>query len=215
MISSLSSDLAKVDFSSDANVHSIREKLAEIINLMHGHASHENSSIHALLENKGSSVHKKIEAEHSSHADTFKKLNQLLTAVLESWDPVQKIELGYQFYLGYQCFEAENLLHQLYEETVIMPEIQRLYTDEEILAKVDAKTYALMTPDQMVDMIKVLFPYFNADDREAFLRDIYKSEPVKFREAWKGIATILEAAERKQLIARLGIQFENESAPMV
>ncbi|MBA3535014.1 MAG: hypothetical protein H0T84_00120 [Tatlockia sp.] len=96
-----------------------------------------------------------------------------------------------------------------------MPELQRLYTDEEILANVDAKTYALMTPDQMVNMIEVLFPHFNADDREAFLRDIYKSEPVKFHEAWKGIATIIDAAERKRLIARLGILFENESASMV
>ncbi|MBA3535013.1 MAG: hypothetical protein H0T84_00115 [Tatlockia sp.] len=90
MISSFSSKLAKVDFSSDANVHLIKEQLAEIINLMQGHASHENSSIHALLKNKGSSVHEKIEAEHSSHVATFEKLNQLLTAALESPDSEKK-----------------------------------------------------------------------------------------------------------------------------
>lgn len=111
----------------------------------------------------------------------------------------QKIELGHQFYLEIQRFEAENLLHQIYEETIIMPELQRLYTDEELLDKIDAKTYALMTSEQLIDMMKTLFPHMNADDRKFFLKDIYRTQPTKFITAWKGIFPILDVSEREQL----------------
>ena len=206
MLSSFSAEIAKIDFSLDDNVNHIKEKLSGIIKLLHGHASHENISIHALLKNKGSCIHEKIEAEHSSHSNIFEKLNQLLTEVIKSTDIARRVELGHQFYLGVQRFEAENLLHQIYEETVIMPELQRLYTDEELLVGIEAKTYELMTSEQMIHMMEVLFPHFNMDDREAFLRDIYQSQPAKFVEAWAGIAPMIDSRERDRLITCLGIQ---------
>lgn len=199
LLSSFRAEVAKVDFSLDVNVNRIKEQFGEITALMHGHASHENNSIHELLRNKDSLVHEKIEADHSTHEDTFEKLNQLLIVILEDIDIANRIELGHQFYLEIQRFEAENLLHQIYEETIIMPELQRLYTDEELLDKIDSKTYALMTSEQLIDMMKILFPHMNADDRKFFLKDIYRTQPTKFITAWKGILPILDVSEREQL----------------
>lgn len=155
--------------------------------------------IHVLLKDKNSRVHEKIEADHDAHEENFGELNQLLMTILEETDVARKIDLGYQFYLQIQRVEAENLLHQLYEETVIMPELQRLYTDEALLQKVDAKTYALMTSEQMIQMMKILFPHMNADDRKFFLNDIYRSQPTKFIEAWNGISSTIDVSEREQL----------------
>ena len=199
MLSSFRTEVAKIDFSLNEKVNRIKEKLSEITALMHGHASHENDSIHALLKDKDSLVHEKIEADHDAHEDTFEKLNQLLMSILEETDVARKIDLGHQFYLEIQRFEAENLLHQIYEETVIMPELQRLYTDEELLQKIDAKTYAVMTSDQMVQMMEILFPHMNANDRAFFLNDVYRSEPAKFMEAWNGISSTMDVSEREQL----------------
>jgi len=39
-----------------------------------------------------------------------------------------------------------------------------------------------MTPEQMMDMLRVLFPHMNASDKEAFLEDIKISQPEKFKE---------------------------------
>lgn len=198
-LSSFSAEIAKIDFRLDEQVSRIKEKFSEIIALMHGHASHENDSIHALLKDKNSRVHEKIEADHDAHEGNFEKLNQLLMTILKETDVARKIDLGHQFYLQIQRVEAENLLHQLYEETVIMPELQRLYTDEALLQKIDAKTYALMTSEQMIQMMKILFPHMNADDRKFFLNDIYRSQPTKFIEAWNGISSTIDVSEREQL----------------
>jgi hypothetical protein len=76
---------------------------------------------------------------------------------------------------------GENLLHLHEEETKILPELQRLYTDEELRC-VEEATYKMMTPEQLIEMLKVLFPHMNASDKEAFLEDIKFSQPEKFKE---------------------------------
>jgi hypothetical protein len=206
MLSSFRTEVAKIDFSLNEGVNRIKETLSEITALMHGHALHENDSIHALLRNKNSLVHEKIEADHDTHEDTFEKLNQLLSTILEETDVVRKVDLGHQFYLEFQRFEAENLLHQIYEETVIMPELQRLYTDEELLKAIDAKTYEIMTPEHMIHMMQILFPHMNADDRAFFLNDIYRSEPTKFIDAWRGVSPMMDPLEREELVVRFNLQ---------
>lgn len=40
-----------------------------------------------------------------------------------------------------------------------------------------------MTSIQLIEMVSVLFPHMNPDDKEAFLTDIKESVPEKFAEA--------------------------------
>ena len=88
------------------------------------------------------------------------------------------------------------------EETVILPELQRLYTDKELKA-VEAETYHHMTTAELIHMMEILFPHMNPDDKEAFLTDIKESQPEKFIEAWIGIQSQLDAKERTNLIEKL------------
>jgi hypothetical protein len=209
MISTFRANIAKIDFCFNENINTIKEGLLEITELMHGHASHENTAIHSLLKAKNSDVYQITEEEHDAHANCFEKLNQILEKITNSTNTLNKIELGHQFYLEVQRFEAENLLHQIYEETVIMSELQRLYTDEELLNKIEAKTYAIMTPEQMIHMMEVLFPHFNADDRASFLNDIYQTEPAKFITVWNGISSIIDVSEREHYAVRFSHQLNS------
>ena len=115
------------------------------------------------------------------------------------------MDYGRQFYLEFQRFEAHNLLHQIYEETVIMPELQRLYTDEELSDLTEALTYKSLSDDDIVHMLTALFPYYNPDDREATLVDLKRCAPEKFIVAWAAIAHSIEEGERVQLISKLNI----------
>ncbi len=198
-LSEFSRTVSKSDFSLTEEIQKIKDKLDDMIDLIKGHAEHEDNHIHALLRKKGSLVYEKIEQDHAGHADLFNQLGQLLNQAILSSDRATRIEYGYQFYLKFQKFEAHNLLHQIYEESVIMPELQCLYTDEELLSGVDAKTYEAMTVEEMIDMISVLFSHFNADDREAFLKDIKMSQPEKFKLVWKNIGVLITDSERAQL----------------
>lgn len=90
----------------------------------------------------------------------------------------------------YRKFVGDNLLHLHQEETLILPELHRLYTDEE-LKKVEAKTYAIMTVEELVEMMEHLFPHFNPQDRYAFLQDIKDCQPDKFALAWQEIQELI------------------------
>jgi len=89
--------------------------------------------------------------------------------------------MGYTLYLTYRKFAADNLIHLHEEETKILPELQRLYTDDE-LRQVEAPTYEKMTPEEMIGMMQALFPHMNPSDKSAFLSDIQKLQPEKFLE---------------------------------
>ncbi len=196
--------IAKTNFNNLLEIVTVKEQLNSIQELMAGHAEHENNSIHALLRQKGSSIHEAIEADHQHHEKQLKELENLLVTITENTNQIEQLSLGYKFYLIYRLFVSENLKHLHEEETIIMSELQKLCTDEE-LRSVDFNTYTHMTPEQMIHMMEVLFPHMNLSDKEAFLIDIKESEPDKFRTAWKKIAPQLHIEEQKILTMKLGL----------
>jgi len=193
--------IAKTDFRDRTQVDTIKNELANIEALMAGHAAWEESSIHELLRKKQSSVHKHIEAEHKEHTEQFKKLQEMILDISGCSNQHEQLNKGYSFYIAYRSYAGNNLKHLHEEEVIIMPELQKLYSDEELRA-IEFKTYAQMTPEQMVHMMEILFPHMNPNDREFFLTDIHDAEPAKFMKAWEGIADKIESGERELLIKK-------------
>tara|TARA_R110000868_G_scaffold8205_3_gene42446 strand:+ start:36900 stop:37469 length:570 start_codon:yes stop_codon:yes gene_type:complete len=130
-----------------------------------------------------------VEADHAKHDGLFSAWISALTEIADDVDIEVKKQKGYQFYLSFREFEADNMRHLNDEEMVVMPELQRLYTDEELKA-VEAKTYQMveMTPEAMVGMMAALFPYMDVHDHKIFLEDIHQAAPEKFLPAFSGIA---------------------------
>jgi hypothetical protein len=178
--------IAKTDFTINAAVEKIVTELTSIQEMLHFHAQHEDK-FHTLLRAKNSQVHYSIEQDHRYHVGIFTALQQKLSTILACTAQDERILLGRDFYLAYREFEVENLRHLNEEERVIMPELQRLYPDSELM-KIEADTYERMTVEEMDDMIGVLFPQMNADDHQAFLQDIKKIQPKKFSAltSWPG-----------------------------
>lgn len=175
-LSELERLIAKADFTDDAAIVHVQSEFATIREMLEGHAYHEEHNIHALLEKKGSTIHHETHSDHEHQDETLKNLQHLLDAIQTSPD---RIETGYQFYLAYRKFVGDNLLHLHEEETKLLPELQRLCTDDELRA-IEHPTYEVMTPDEMVEMMRVLFPHMNFSDKCAFLTDIKLAQPHKF-----------------------------------
>lgn len=204
VLSELERLVAKANVNNPLEVATIKKQLSSLQTLMAGHAEHENKSIHALLRKKGSSIHEAIEVDHTRHEKQLKALENLLDMITENTNPAEQLSLGYRFYLAYRLFVSENLKHLHEEESVIMPELQKLCTDQE-LRSIDFNTYALMTPEQMIHMMEVLFPHMNTSDKEVFLLDIKESEPDKFIIAWENIFPQLNREEHEILSKKLAI----------
>lgn len=181
ILTELERTIARADFRCNIEIQAIQSQFESLAHLMKGHADHEDQAIHELLRRKGSSVYDSIEAHHHVLEDQLKGLHQDLIKIKKSDDSELKISLGYQFFLNYRLFISHQYQHFHEEETVVMPELQRLYPDNE-LRTVDFHTYAIMTPEQMLHMTQLLFPQMNRSDHEAFINDMKDSQPGKLSE---------------------------------
>lgn len=178
----LDSLVAKSNFVAKEEVKKIQEHLNALEVLMNRHASFEEQAIHPLFRAKGSFLYQDIEAEHHLHQVQFNDLKTLLEDVLCATTSVCQEDLGYKFYLHYRLFVSENLKHLHAEETLLMPELQRLYTDEE-LRQVEFQTFRQMSSQDMAEMIAVLGPHLNPSDRDFFLQEMRAAEPEKFAQS--------------------------------
>ncbi len=168
------------------------------------HAQFEDGAIHELLRKKGSKLHLEIEEDHKNHDKIFIELHELISCILQESLEEKKIEIGYDFYLKYRLFCAENLIHLHKEETLLMKELQRLYPNDEDL-KIDYDTYNKMTIDQMIHMIEVLFPVMDINDHYVYLKDIKDSQPEKFSQAWKACQNRFSTDCKNQLVEKLSL----------
>jgi hypothetical protein len=190
--------LAKTDFTLASQRTKVKEALSSLLPMLKGHAEYENSRLHKLLRDRGSNICEHVEEEHREYEQKLQDLKDRLTQVLKSTDREEQIELGYQLYLWFRKFAGDNLLHLHEEETVILPELQRLYSDEE-LCQVEFESYQVMSSEDLIHMLEILFPHMNADDRLVFLTDIKSCDEKKFLETWKGIKSQIEEDERKHI----------------
>ncbi len=189
--------IAKTDFTNDTALKHIQEEWHPIKEMLKAHAQHEEQNFHALLEKKGSAIHREAHNDHEHQEETLEKLQDLLDAIKTS---PNREEGGYQFYLAYRKFVGDNLLHLHEEETKLLPELQRLCTDEELRA-IEHPIYDLMTVEQMVEMVQVLFPHMNFSDKCAFLTDIKLAQPKKFLKLWDNASLFLSAEEIQRLLS--------------
>lgn len=200
--------VGKADFRDNEAIIKIRKELDKIVALLKGHAEHENNRIHHFLREKNSTLQMHIEEDHKNHEQFFADLYQHLDKISSLTNADERENLGYQFYLAVRRFEGENLLHLHEEESAIMPALQLLYSDEE-LRQIDAMSYDHMSSQDMIHMLKALFPHYNPQDRRAFLTDIQILQPDKFIETWKGIEHEIDPREREELRQLLHIDAKN------
>lgn len=190
-LSELERVIAKTDFTDDAAIAHIKNEWHSLREMLEGHAYHEEHNFHALLEKKGSTIHHEAHDDHEQQDEALKSLQNLLEAINTSPD---RIEAGYQFYLAFRKFVGDNLLHLHEEETKLLPELQRLCTDEELRA-IEYPTYDLMSAEELAEMVQVLFPHMNFSDKCAFLTDIQLAQPHKFLQLWERANGFLNTEE--------------------
>ncbi len=197
--------IAKLNFRSLNDIEKIKNDFLLLLEMLKAHAQYENNSIHELLKKKQSLLYEHIEAEHKKYDEDLDTLSLMIVAIMNEQNEDNRVEQGYIFYLEYRKFVGENLLHLHEEETVLLPALQRLYSDEELRSPA-ASVYRVMTPAQIISMVEGLFPHMNPDDREAFLVNIKKSQPEKFTETWTAIKSSFDVDERINLTIKFGLE---------
>ncbi len=174
---------AKTNFLDASACQFLKEKWHALIGLLTHHGAYEDEHIHELLRQKNSHIQLDIEKEHHKQEESFKNLKAQLESIMFLENKEEKILQGNTFYLSYRLFYSEMLKHLYDEEIIILPELQRLYSDKE-LAALQAKTYAKMAPEHMLGMLDVVFPHMNLEDITFFIHEMKTAEPQKFEIVW-------------------------------
>ena len=189
--------IARTDFCDSDGVGEVKRNFEELANMLKGHAQYETERLHTLLKQKNtpSILYAHIEEDHAAQDKQLLEIEEILRALLLQSSKEKKIEEGYRLYLTYRKFVADNLAHLHEEETHILPELQKLYSDAE-LQQVEALTYREMAPEEMIGVIEILFPHMNTHDKQAFLSDIRSLEPQKFEVVLKAIEPTMNENER-------------------
>lgn len=195
MMNDLERKIATFDVHDDDALKEVEHAFKALWNMLHQHAAYENERIHRLLSMKNSSLPKPIEAEHEQQERDLDALAERIAALF-SLHGDERIKKGYELYLSYRKFTAEMLLHLYEEEMVLLPELQRLYTDRELAGVADI-AYRQMEPHHIVEMVRGLFPHMNRYDRHAFLATMRMLVPEKFTAAWPEISSMLPINEQQ------------------
>lgn len=172
--------IARADFCDEKDLEKVKNEFESLAGMLKGHAEYENSRLHVLLKQKGVLICEHAEEDHVEQDRQLEKIGKMIQAISRECEEEKRIEQGYHLYLTYRKFVADNLAHLHEEEMRILPELQKHYSDEE-LQQVEAIAYREMTPEQMVEMMGVLFPHMNLHDQKAILSDIESLEPEKFK----------------------------------
>ena len=213
--------IATSNFTEANELKKIKKRIENLIMLLSGHAEHEENCYHTLLKDKNSTVYLDIESDHKIHADYFETWRNCLDEIESAESSSEKNAKGYQFYLAFRKFEQDNLRHLNDEETIIMPELQRLYSDES-LKEIEHTVYKKkeMTPAAFINMLSTLFPYMNWDDKLTFLHDLHLASPEKFMPVIANIQSLFDRATYQKLLDHFQLnlisleKFKFEATPL-
>lgn len=184
--------IARCDFADRQECLNVERAFQTLGEMLRMHAMYENERLHSLLK---SPVHEHVEKDHEEQEKALETLGQMIEAISNTDSASKRVEQGLTLYLAFRKFVGENLLHLHEEETKILPELQRLYSDAE-LREVEAPTYRAMAVEEIIEMLQTLFPHMNRVDREAFLNDIELLEPEKYASLSKWYANAQKEALR-------------------
>lgn len=163
-------EFAKTDLRNQTEREVLLGKISGVRALLESHGEYEQSRIHTRISARGSSAHAVADSEHERD---LKALDSILEKIKDCTDSPSQ---AHKIYLEFRKFLAEVLLHLDYEETVMLPQLQELYTDDE-LRLIDKESYDQMDAGQMIDMLQVLFTSMNADDKEFFIDELHRAAP--------------------------------------
>lgn len=196
--------VARCDFRDQQQVDKVITEFDKIVVLIECHAEHEDKAILELLKSKGSDVYKNNYQDHRDQHVFLLRMIDDLKALSALTDDDERISKGYTFYLDYTEYFGDSLKHMHAEETLIMPELHRLCTDEELM-ELGRKTYDMMTPMEILHMIRALFEHFNADDITKFLSELNYLEPEKLAAVWNDISELMPSELEQSLRKGLNV----------
>lgn len=202
------------DFASEKEFSKLKMMFEQLVMLLEGHADYEETRIHKLLIARGSSMGIAADTDHAHHKVIESEIRAIFERISKENNSPVKQEAGYQLYLKLRDFLKETLEHLDYEEKVLMPELQRLCTDDE-LREIYFISYRQMLPEQMVHMIEELSSVMSLQDKIVYFTDMNLCEPEKFAIAWQKLKELVAEEDANKIEKLISIKVPSRPLDLV
>jgi hypothetical protein len=156
------------------------------------HLDNEEREIHVALEARAPGAAQRLEHAHEDHRQSLAEIEALTVRIEHAGDRAVAAAEWRRLYLRFSQFVADDLAHMAEEELVILPVLQSLFTDAELMAIEDAIMSTMAPPDLMADAA-LIAPATTRRERAAILDAFRATAPAQAFEA------VMELAVRPAL----------------
>lgn len=169
------------------------------------HLAKEDLYIHTALEARAPGAAAGLAREHEHHRRSFEELEGLIAEAEGAPQDARRAAL-HRLYLRFSLFVADDLAHMAEEEQLMLPILQSLFTDEELIG-MEARIRAALTPEHTFLVAQAMIPAATHSERLALLGGIKANAPAEvFQGLLQGAARPnLSAGDFERLCCDLGV----------
>jgi hypothetical protein len=180
-------------------------ELRDTCRLSERHLAHEDEVIHAALEVRAPGSTLRLVQAHEHHRETFGEIEAMIRGI-ETAPDADKARRLRGLYLRFSVFVADDFAHMAEEEQFMLPILQGLFTDEELMDMED-RIVSGMGPEEMIAVARLMIPAATRADRLAMLGALRANAPAEAFAAIIGLAAqpTLSEADFAHLSEGLGL----------
>lgn len=177
--------------------------LVDVIEFLIEHARNEDTHVLPLLETQLPALFERNAGEHAALDAHLDRIADRAFAMTEAATGEQRARV-HNLYLDLASFTSAYLVHQEFEERIVMPALLGTIGVEGALEMHHAIVSSI-PPPVMAKALAVMVPAMNVDDRAELLSGMeHDAPPEAFAAVWSLTQSVLSAADFRALAARLG-----------
>jgi iron-sulfur cluster repair protein YtfE (RIC family) len=196
--------LGNVDAADQAAVAQLMSDLREQLKFSAVHLKHEDEVIHTALAAHAPEAVAALADDHDHHRATFAALETAIVGVEAALFGGCERPL-HALYIAFSQFMAEDFAHMAHEETVVMPLLQSIFSDEDLRA-MEHRIVASQPPETAVVSGRAILCAIRPAERLALAAGARANMPPEaFQGMLAALTPALEPVDRARLLSDLGM----------
>jgi hypothetical protein len=167
--------LGSADLDDAEHLAVLMADLRQQMHISEHHLANEDLWVHTALEARAPGAATSLAADHAHHREAFEELEGLVLQ-LEAADALDRPKALRRLYLRFSTFVADDFAHMAEEEQLILPVLQSLFTDEELIA-IETGIRAALPPEDLAVMGALMVPAQTPQDRLVLVQEIRQVAP--------------------------------------
>lgn len=183
--------------------YDLADHVATVAAVLSSHAEHEDAVIEPALRQHAPALEERIAGDHVLLETAYDRISELAQSFAAAGHHSDARRIGHELYLELTSFTSSYLEHQLIEERVVMPTLERAVGVDAVIG-MHVAIVSSIPPAEMAKSLAFMLPAMNLDDRAEMLAGMRMSAPA---DAFAGVVSlarsVLAPSDFSALTARL------------